>query len=74
MQIEYGAQVLDRNDRVLGMVDYIIRNTLTGEISKFKVSTELVDADLFFTPEDVLHATPDKIKVRFSAPEEKRET
>jgi len=64
MEIQYGADVLDKNEQVLGAVDYLIRNTYTGEISKFKVKTELAEADLFFSPEDVLEATPNEIKLK----------
>jgi sporulation protein YlmC with PRC-barrel domain len=64
MDIKYGAEVLDKSGKALGVVDYLIRNTYTGEISKFKVKTGLAEADLFFSPADVLEAAPSQIKLK----------
>jgi len=64
VEIEYGAEVIDRNGKVLGSVDYIVRDTYTGEIRKFKVSTEIVDIPLLFSPEDVLESTASQIKLK----------
>ncbi len=66
MQIEYGAEVIDDSGKVLGTVDYIIRDTYTGEIRKFKVHTELFDTPLLFSPEDVSEATPTRIKLKIA--------
>ena len=65
MEIEYGAEVVDRNGRVLGTVDHLVRNTWTGEITKFVVRRKAPDADLFFSTEDVLEATKSKVNVSF---------
>ena len=64
MEIEYGAEVVDSKGTSLGKVDYIIRDTYTGEIKKFKVSTQPDEADLFFSTEDVSEATASKIKLK----------
>jgi sporulation protein YlmC with PRC-barrel domain len=64
MSIQYGAEVIDKNGKVLGTVDYPVTDTFTGEITKFKVNTKLSDQGLFFSSEDVLEATPNKIKLR----------
>ena len=66
MQIEYGAEVTDRNGRVLGTVDHLMRNTWTGEISKFVVRRKAPERDLFFSSQDVLEATNTKIKLNIS--------
>lgn len=66
MQIEYGAEVTDRNGRVLGTVDHLMRNTWTGEISKFVVRRKAPESDLFFSSQDVLETTKSKIKVNIS--------
>jgi len=66
MEIRYGAQVVDKNERVLGSVDYLIRNTWSGEISKFMVRREAPATDLFFRPEDVLEATDTKVKLKIT--------
>ena len=54
MQIEYGAEVVDKNGAVLGTVDYTVRNTWTGKISKFVVRRKQPDKDLFLAPQDAL--------------------
>jgi len=66
MEIEMGCEVIDKNGKVLGTVDYIIRNSWTGEISKFMIRKKLPDKDLMFSPQDVLEATKSRIKVNFS--------
>ena len=66
MEIEYGAEVVDKNGKVLGRVDHLVRNTWTGEISKFIVRSKAPDRDLFFSTEDVLEATNTKVKLNIS--------
>ena len=66
MQIEYGAEVIDKNGKVLGTVDHIVRNTWTSELSKFMVRRQAPGRDLFLSPEDVLEVTKSKIKVNLS--------
>jgi len=63
MEIDYGAEVRDKNGKVLGTVNKVIRDSWTGEISKFQVSTELTDLDLFVSPENVAEATPNEVKL-----------
>jgi len=43
MGIQYGAEVIDKNGKVLGTVDYPVNDTFTGEITKFKINTKLSD-------------------------------
>lgn len=43
-----------------------MRNTWTGEISKFMVRRKAPERDLFFSTEDVLEATKSKIKLSVS--------
>jgi len=66
MEIEYGAEVIDKNGKVLGTVDHLVRNTWTGEISKFMVRRKAPDSDLFFSTEDVLKATNTKVTLNIS--------
>ena len=69
MEIDYGSEVIDRNGKVLGTIGYIIRNSWTGEISKFMVRRELPNKDLMFSPQDVVEAAESKIKVNISLDE-----
>ena len=66
MEIEYGAEVIDKSGEALGAVDHLVRNTWTGGITKFVVRRKAPDADLFFSTEDVLEATKSKVKVNIS--------
>jgi len=69
VEIEYGAEVVDKNGKVLGTVDHLMRNTWTGEIRKFVVRRDAPEGALFFSTEDVLEATRSKIRVKFSLDE-----
>lgn len=66
MELEFGAKVEDQNGKVLGTVDHLVRDTWTGEISKFVVRRKAPDSDLFLSPEDVLQATKSKVKLNVS--------
>jgi len=69
MEIEYGSEVIDRNGKVLGTVDYVIRNTWTGEVSKFMVRRKPPNKDLFFSLQDILEVAKSKIRVSISLDE-----
>jgi len=64
MQIDYGAEVKDKNGKKLGTVNKVIRDSWTGEVSKFQVSNEQSDIDLFISPKDVAEATADEVKLK----------
>ena len=69
MEIEYGAEVVDKDGKVLGTVDHLMRNTWTGEITKFVVCRKAPDRDLFLSPQDVLKATKSEIRLNISLDE-----
>jgi len=66
MEIEYGAEIMDKDDKVLGTVAHVIRNTWTGEISKFMVRRKAPDRDLFLSPQEVLEVTSTGIRLNIS--------
>jgi len=66
MEIEYGASVRDKNGKVLGTVNRVLRDTWTGDISKFSVSTGLADADLFYSAGDIAESTSKEVKLRIA--------
>jgi len=66
MKIEYGAEVMDRDDKVLGTVAHVMRNSWTGEISKFMVRRKAPDRELFLSPEEVLEVTNSGIRLNIS--------
>jgi len=69
MEIEYGAKVKDKNGKVLGTVNKVIRNSWTGEISKFQVTTDPTEVGLFVSPQNVAKATPKEIKLNIASDE-----
>jgi sporulation protein YlmC with PRC-barrel domain len=69
MEVEYGSEVLDSNGKSLGTVDYVMRNTWTGEISKFMVRRKAPDRDLFISVQDVLSATETTVTLGVSVEE-----
>ena len=69
MGIEYGSEVIDKDGKVLGTVDYVIRNSWSGEISKFVVYRPAPEKDLSFSPQDVLEAKGSKVRVAISSDE-----
>ncbi len=62
--IQYGAQVFDKNHRLIGVVDYPVSDSLTGEVNKFKVKTESATEALFFSINDVEKVTPNEIRLK----------
>jgi sporulation protein YlmC with PRC-barrel domain len=66
MEIEFDALVRDKNGKELGTVNRVMRDTWTGDVSKFSVSTELADADLFYGVEDVAEASGTEIKLKIA--------
>jgi len=63
MEIKYGAIVVDKNGNNLGTVDYIIRDSWTGELKKFVVRRKAPDNDLFLAPADVLETNKSMVKM-----------
>jgi sporulation protein YlmC with PRC-barrel domain len=71
VEIEYGAEVVDKNGKVLGTVNHLVRNTWTGQISKFVVRSEKT-GHFFFSPQDVFQATKRRIKLSIAFNESSR--
>lgn len=67
MRIEYGAEVVDKNGNLLGTVTTVVRNSWTGEISKFMIRRKPPEKDLFVSPKCVLEATDSEIKLSVSS-------
>jgi len=66
MEIYYGSQVKDKNGEILGSVNRIIKNSWSGDISKFVVKRNDSADDLFLSPEDVLEVTSAEIKLKIN--------
>jgi hypothetical protein len=66
MNIEYGIKVVDKNGEMLGSVNTVVRNSWTGEISKFMIRRDAPARDIFVSPQFVLEATDSEIKLGVS--------
>jgi sporulation protein YlmC with PRC-barrel domain len=73
MEIEYGATVKDKNGKVLGTVNNVIRDSWTGEISKFQVTTDPTEVGLFIAPDKIDKATLKEIKLKVTLEELQKE-
>lgn len=69
MEIEYGAEVVDKNGKRVGTVDHLMHNTWTGEISKFVVRSKVLDKDLVISTQDLLEVTKTKVRLNISIDE-----
>jgi sporulation protein YlmC with PRC-barrel domain len=69
MEIEYGATVKDKNGKVLGTVNNVIRDSWTGEISKFQVTTDPTEVGFFIPPQNIDKATPKEIRLNVALEE-----
>ena len=64
MEIQFGDKVEDKNGKLLGTVSNVIKDSWTGDISKFSVKTDLADSDLFYSPADVSQTSDNKVKLK----------
>jgi hypothetical protein len=69
MDIEYGMLVLDKNDKALGTVDYIVMDSWSGEPRKFMVRQETAAGAVYFSPQHVAGVTKEKLKLNVSVEE-----
>ncbi len=58
---QIGTEVIDKNGKVLGKIDYIIRNTWSGEVTKYIIYRKPPDTDLSFSPDDISETTESTI-------------
>lgn len=67
--MEYGAEVIDRTGELLGTVDHLVRDLVTGDIRKFVVRRKGPDKDLFIAPDDVSETTDDAVRLNVTLDE-----
>ena len=53
MEILYGSEVKDKNGKILGKVNHVVRDSWTGDIRKFIVREEAQNTELLLSPNDV---------------------
>ena len=59
-----GAKVIDKDNKVIGKIDYLIRDTWSGEIKKYMVRRDAPNKDIFFSPDDILEASEIEAKLK----------
>jgi hypothetical protein len=69
MEIEYGTVVVDRDGKALGTIDYVIRDSWTGEVNKFRVHRNPSGSEIMFSPQEILELAENGIKVDVSSGE-----
>ena len=58
---QFGLEVVDKNGRSLGKIDYIIRDSWSGDIKKYILYRKPPDKDITFTPDDISEITESTI-------------
>ncbi len=58
---QIGDEVLDKNGKSLGKIDYLIRDTWSGDIKKYIIYQQLPDEDISFSPEDISEITDSNV-------------
>ena len=69
MDIQYGASVVDKNDRRIGTVNKVILDTWSGEPRKYAVRLDGKIDMVFFTPQQVDTVTADNVKLTITVEE-----
>lgn len=54
---QMGAKVQDRNGKILGIIDYMVRDTWSGDVRKYIVYRKPPETDISFTPNDISEIT-----------------
>ena len=60
---QFGVEVVDKKGRSLGKIDYIIRDSWSGDIKKYIIYRTRPDEDTSFSPDDISETTESNIKL-----------
>ena len=61
-----GAAVEDKNGKSLGNIDYVVRDTWSGDIRKFIIYKKPPAADLSFSVDETDEVTQEKVKLNIA--------
>jgi len=61
-----GAEVIDLNGKSLGKIDYVVRDTWSGNVKKFMIYRKPPEEDLSFSPDDTSEITEDVVKLNIT--------
>lgn len=63
MAVQFGADVYDKDGILLGTVDHIRKNLLTGEPSLYVVRRR-GESDLMLSPDDIADSTGERVQLK----------
>ena len=66
MKPQYGAEVIDKNGEQLGIINYLVRDTWSGEIRKFMAHRKVPDKDLVLSSEDASKVTESTVELNLT--------
>ena len=69
MEPGIGIAVKDKSGETLGNIDYVMRDTWSGEVTKCMIYKKPPDKDIVFSIGDVAETTEDLIKLSLSKDE-----
>ncbi len=69
MELQIGTAVTDKNGESLGNIDYVMRDTWSGEVRKCMIYKQPPDKDIMFSLDDIAESTEDLIKLNLSTDE-----
>ena len=58
---QFGTEVVDKNGRSLGTIDYIIRDSWSGDVKKYIIYRQRPDEDISFSPDDISEITENAV-------------
>ena len=58
---QFGTEVVDKKGRSLGKIDYIVRDTWSGDIKRYIIYRQRPDEDISFSPDDISEITESTI-------------
>ena len=64
MEVEMGDKVVDQKGKLIGKVDYVIRDSWSGEITKFIVYRKAPEKDLVIPVTDTSEITESTVKLK----------
>ena len=53
MEPQMGTEVKDKNGKLLGTIDYIVRDSWSGDVRKYLVYRKPPEEDISFSPEEI---------------------
>jgi hypothetical protein len=69
MEPRIGIAVTDKSGESIGTIDYVMRDTWSGEIKKCMIYRQPPDKDIVFSIDDIAETTENLIKLNLSKDE-----